>query len=66
MTVVFALLLILVLLACWFLTLLGLPGNWLMVDAVPRRTTPVASGTVARTERVPIHERAGAAVSPGP
>jgi uncharacterized protein YqgC (DUF456 family) len=33
MTVVFALLLILVLLGCWSLTLLGLPGNWLMVVA---------------------------------
>jgi uncharacterized protein YqgC (DUF456 family) len=30
MTLFFALLLILVLLACWPLTLLGLPGNWLM------------------------------------
>ena len=33
MTVIFALLLILVLLACWLLTLLALPGNWLMVVA---------------------------------
>ena len=33
MAVVFALILILVLLASWFLTLLGLPGNWLMVVA---------------------------------
>ena len=33
MTVVFALLLIVVLLACWILTLLALPGNWLMVVA---------------------------------
>ena len=33
MAVVFALLLILALLACWLLTLLGLPGNWLMVVA---------------------------------
>jgi len=33
MAVVFALLLILVLLACWLLTLLALPGNWLMVVA---------------------------------
>ena len=31
MAVVFALILILLLLASWFLTLLGLPGNWLMV-----------------------------------
>ena len=31
MTVIFTLLLIVVLLACWLLTLLGLPGNWLMV-----------------------------------
>jgi hypothetical protein len=31
MAIVFALLLILFLLACWFLTLLGMPGNWLMV-----------------------------------
>ena len=33
MTIFFALLLILVLLACLSLTLLGLPGNWLMVVA---------------------------------
>lgn len=31
MAIFFALLLILVLLGCWLLTLLGLPGNWLMV-----------------------------------
>ena len=31
MVIFFALLLILVLLGCWLLTLLGLPGNWLMV-----------------------------------
>ena len=31
MAVVFALILFLVLLGCWPLTLLGLPGNWLMV-----------------------------------
>ena len=33
MAIFFALLLILVLLGCWLLTLLGLPGNWLMVVA---------------------------------
>jgi uncharacterized protein len=33
MAIFFALLLILVLLICWLLTLLGLPGNWLMVAA---------------------------------
>ena len=33
MAVVFALTLFLVLLACWLLTLLALPGNWLMVVA---------------------------------
>jgi uncharacterized protein YqgC (DUF456 family) len=33
MAIVFALLLILVLLACWAIDLLGLPGNWLMVAA---------------------------------
>jgi uncharacterized protein len=33
MAITFALLLILVLLACGFLTLLGLPGNWLMIAA---------------------------------
>ena len=33
MTVVFALILLVVLLGCWLLTLLGLPGNWLMVVA---------------------------------
>ncbi len=33
MAVVFAILLITVLLASWLLTLLGLPGNWLMVVA---------------------------------
>jgi len=33
MAVVLALLLILVLLACWLLTLLALPGDWLMVVA---------------------------------
>jgi uncharacterized protein YqgC (DUF456 family) len=33
MHIFFALLLILVLLACWPLTLLGMPGNWLMVVA---------------------------------
>ena len=33
MAIVFALLLTLLLLACWFLTLLGMPGNWLMVAA---------------------------------
>jgi uncharacterized protein len=31
MTFIFALLLVVVLLACWLLTLLSLPGNWLMV-----------------------------------
>ena len=33
MDIFFALLLILVLLACWLLTLLGMPGNWLMAAA---------------------------------
>ena len=33
MAILFALLLILIVLACWLLTLLGLPGNWLMVAA---------------------------------
>jgi uncharacterized protein len=33
MDVLFALLLILVLLACWMFTLMGMPGNWLMVVA---------------------------------
>ena len=33
MAIFFALLLILVLLGCWSLTLLGLPGNWLMAAA---------------------------------
>ena len=33
MDIFFALLLILVLLACWPLTLLGMPGNWLMAAA---------------------------------
>ena len=33
MDIFFALLLILVLLACWPLTLLGMPGNWLMASA---------------------------------
>ena len=33
MTIIFALLLILILVTCWLLTLLGMPGNWLMVAA---------------------------------
>ena len=33
MAILFALLLMLILLACWLLTLLGLPGNWSMVAA---------------------------------
>jgi uncharacterized protein YqgC (DUF456 family) len=33
MAVVFALLLFVVLLGCWILTVLGLPGNWLMAAA---------------------------------
>jgi hypothetical protein len=33
MAILFALLLILILLACWFVTMLGMPGNWLMVAA---------------------------------
>ncbi len=33
MAIFFALLLILVLLACWAFTLMGMPGNWLMVAA---------------------------------
>ena len=47
MTVVFALLLILVLLACWFLTLLGLPGNWLMVAATTAYAYLVPTQSVA-------------------
>jgi len=34
MAIIFALLLILFLVACWLLTLLGMPGNWLMAGAV--------------------------------
>lgn len=33
-----------------------------IADAVTRHATPVGSGTVARTERIPIHQRAEAAV----
>jgi uncharacterized protein YqgC (DUF456 family) len=33
MSVLFALILVVVLVASWFLTVLGLPGNWLMVAA---------------------------------
>lgn len=33
-----------------------------LADAVTRHATPVGSGTVARTERIPIEERAEAAV----
>jgi uncharacterized protein YqgC (DUF456 family) len=46
MNVVFALLLVIVLLGCWLLTLLGLPGNWLMVVAtsVYACLTPVVLG----------------------
>ena len=29
-----------------------------MADAVIRHATPFGNGTVARTERIPIHERA--------
>ena len=29
-----------------------------LADAVTKHATPVGSGTVARTERIPIHERA--------
>ena len=50
MAIIFALLLILILVTCWLLTLLGMPGNWLMVAAaavyaclVPAQS-PVALG----------------------
>jgi uncharacterized protein YqgC (DUF456 family) len=45
MAVVFALILIFVLLGCWILTMLGLPGNWLMVAATAAYAycTPVNS-----------------------
>jgi uncharacterized protein YqgC (DUF456 family) len=45
MHILFALSLILVLLACWLLTLLAMPGNWLMVvaTAVYAWLVPVAS-----------------------
>jgi uncharacterized protein YqgC (DUF456 family) len=45
MAVVFALTLILVLAGCWLLTMLGLPGNWLMVAATAAYAylTPVGS-----------------------
>ena len=33
-----------------------------LADAVTRHATPVGSGTVARTERIPVEERAEAAV----
>ena len=33
MAIIFALLLILILVTCWLLTLLGMPGNWLMAAA---------------------------------
>ncbi len=33
-----------------------------LADAVTRHATPVGSGTVARTERIPIYERTEAAV----
>jgi hypothetical protein len=33
-----------------------------LADAVAQHATPVGSGTVARTQRIPIHERAEAAV----
>ena len=33
-----------------------------LADAVTLHATPVGSGAVARTERIPIHERAGAVV----
>jgi hypothetical protein len=33
-----------------------------LAAAVPQHATPVGSGTVAGTERIPIHERAEAAV----
>lgn len=33
-----------------------------LADAVTRHATPVGSGTVARTERIPVEERAAAAV----
>jgi len=34
-----------------------------LAAAVTQHATPVGSGTVARTERIPIHERAEAAVN---
>ena len=45
MAIILALLLILILLACWLLTLLGLPGNWLMVaaTAIYAHIVPVSS-----------------------
>lgn len=36
-----------------------------LAGAVPRQATPAGSGAVARTERIPIHERAEAAVIAG-
>ena len=47
MAVVFALILIFVLLGCWILTMLGLPGNWLMAAATATyaHLTPANSPT---------------------
>jgi uncharacterized protein len=47
MTILFALLLIVVLLAGWILTLLNMPGNWLMVLAVAVYSCLMPSGSSA-------------------
>ena len=47
MTLLFALLLIIVLLASWVLTLLSLPGNWLMVTATAVYAYLVPAGSRA-------------------
>jgi uncharacterized protein YqgC (DUF456 family) len=54
MAIGFALLLIVVLLACWALTLLGMPGNWLMVaaTAVYAALMPAASPVALRWKLV--------------
>ena len=41
MSILFALLLVITLLVGWFLTLLGLPGNWLMVVATAIYAYPI-------------------------
>jgi uncharacterized protein YqgC (DUF456 family) len=45
MAFVFALLLILVLVGCWLLTMLGLPGNWLIVSATAAYAYLMPSGS---------------------